>query len=49
MLLGALVKTLPSAMIAGLIAPGGVWVLNNVDLSSVALPDFLRTTALDRD
>ena len=29
-LLGVLVKTLPSVMLAGLIALGGVWVLNNL-------------------
>ena len=37
-LLGVLVKTLPSVMLAGLIALSGVWVLNNLDLSSVRLP-----------
>lgn len=47
-LLGVLVRTLPSVMIAGLIALGGLWVLNNVDLSRVQLPAFLQTTALER-
>jgi hypothetical protein len=42
-LLGVLVRTLPSVMIAGLIALGGLWVLNNVQL-----PSFLQTTWLDR-
>lgn len=39
-LLGVLVKTLPNVVLAGLIALGGVWVLNNLDLSSVKLPSF---------
>src|SRR5689334_20923720 len=41
-LLGVLVRTLPSVMIAGLIALGGLWVLNNLQL-----PPFLQTTWLD--
>lgn len=44
-LLGVLVKTLPSVMLAGLIALGGVWVLNNLDLSSVRLPSFLQLSS----
>jgi hypothetical protein len=47
-LLGVLVRTLPMVLIAGLIALSGVWVLNNVDFSSVRLPAFLQTTSLDR-
>jgi hypothetical protein len=47
-LLGVLVRTLPSVMIAGLVALGGLWVLNNVDLSNVRLPAFLQTTSIDR-
>jgi phage-related protein len=43
-LLGVLVKTLPSVALAGLIALGGVWVLNNLDLSDVRLPSFLQTS-----
>jgi hypothetical protein len=43
-LLGVLVKTLPSVMLAGLIALGGLWVLNNLDLSSVRLPAMFQTT-----
>jgi hypothetical protein len=34
-LLGAFIRTLPKVLIAGLIALGGIWVLNNVDLSSL--------------
>jgi hypothetical protein len=37
-LLGVLVHTLPNVILAGVIALGGVWVLNNVDLSAVRLP-----------
>ena len=46
-LLGVLVRTLPSVMIAGLVALGGLWVLNNVDFSKVRMPAFLQTTSLD--
>lgn len=34
-LLGVLVRTLPKVMIAGLVALGGLWVLNNLDRKSV--------------
>jgi hypothetical protein len=37
-LLGALIKTLPMVLVAGLIVLGGIRVLNNVDLSSLRLP-----------
>jgi hypothetical protein len=37
-LLGALVRTLPSVVLAGLIALAGVWVLNTLDLSALSLP-----------
>lgn len=47
-LLGVLVRTLPSVMIAGVIALAGLWVLNNVDLSRVPLPSFLQTTSLQK-
>jgi len=47
-LLGVLVRTLPSVMIAGLVALAGLWVLNNVDLSDMRLPAFLQTTSVDR-
>jgi len=42
-LLGALVKTLPSVVLAGLIALGGVWVLNSFDPSSIRVPTAWRT------
>jgi hypothetical protein len=41
-LLGALIKTLPRVLVAGLIALGGVWLVNNLDLSSVRLPSALQ-------
>jgi len=37
-LLSVLVKTLPRVLIAGLIALGGVWLLNHFDLSGFQLP-----------
>jgi hypothetical protein len=46
-LLGVLVRTLPSVIVAGVIALGGVWVLNNVDISSVHLPAFLQTSSVE--
>ena len=46
-LLGVLVRTLPSVIVAGLIALGGVWVLNNVDLSSLRVPSFLQTSSVE--
>ena len=36
MVLGVLIKTLPSVLVAGLISLAGVWLLNNVDLSPYA-------------
>jgi ABC-type arginine transport system permease subunit len=44
-LLGALVRTLPSVLVAGLIALGGLWLLNNLDLSSVRLPAAFDITS----
>jgi ABC-type arginine transport system permease subunit len=41
-LLGVLVRTLPSVIVAGLIALGGAWVLNNVDL-----PSFFQTSSVE--
>ena len=37
-LLGAFIKTLPMVLVAGIIALAGIWVLNNVELSSLRLP-----------
>jgi hypothetical protein len=44
-LLGALVRTLPQVVLAGLIALGGVWVLNNFDPSAVRIPTALRSSS----
>ena len=44
-LLGVLVKTLPSVILAGLIALGGVWILNNLDFSSIRLPTMFQTSS----
>jgi hypothetical protein len=46
-LLGALVVTLPSILIAGLIALGGLWVINNLNLS--ALPSITVFQGSDSD
>ena len=40
-LLGVFVKTLPQVVIAGLIAMGGVWLINNVDRANVRMPTAL--------
>ena len=45
-LLGVVVRTLPSVIVAGLIAVGGVWILNNVDLSSIRLPSLFQTSSV---
>src|SRR5215468_555169 len=37
-LLGVLIHTLPSVMLAGLIALGGVWVMNHLDNTPLRLP-----------
>jgi hypothetical protein len=37
-LLGVLVHTLPSVVLAGLIALGGVWVMNHLDNTPLRLP-----------
>ena len=47
-LLGVLVKTLPRVLVAGVVALGGVWLLNNLDLSRLPMPAFLQTSAVDR-
>jgi hypothetical protein len=39
-LLTVLVRTLPSVLLAGVIALGGIWVLNNADLTRLSLPGF---------
>jgi hypothetical protein len=37
-LLGAFIRTLPRVLVAGLIALGGIWLLNNFNPQSVSLP-----------
>ena len=37
-LLGVFVRTLPQVVVAGLIAMGGVWLINNLDLPSLRIP-----------
>ena len=41
-LLGAFIKTLPRVLVAGLVALGGIWLLNNFDPSSIRLPAALQ-------
>ena len=42
-LLGVLVKTLPRVVLAGLIAMGGAWLLNNFNPSSIRIPTALNS------
>jgi hypothetical protein len=44
-LLAVLVRTIPSVILAGLIALGGLWLLNNLNLSSVRLPASLQASS----
>ena len=44
-LLGVLVKTLPSVVLAGLIALGGLWILNNFDPSSMRVPTAFKLSS----
>jgi hypothetical protein len=44
-LLGVFVRTLPRAMLAGLIAMGGAWFLNHFDPSSIRIPTSFKTTS----
>ena len=46
-LLGVMVRTLPSVIVAGLIALGGLWVLNNVDFSTMRVPSFFQTSSVE--
>ena len=43
-LLGVLVRTLPHVMMAGVIALGGVWVINHLDNSLVRMPTWLQAS-----
>ena len=44
-LLGVFVKTLPRVLLAGLIALGGVWLLNHFDPSSIHIPTAFKTSS----
>jgi hypothetical protein len=41
-LLGAFIKTLPLVLVAGIVAFGGIWLLNNFNPSSIRLPAALQ-------
>src|SRR6267154_305842 len=43
-LLGVLVRTLPHVMLAGVIALGGVWVINHLDNSLMRMPTWLQAS-----
>jgi hypothetical protein len=43
-LLGVLVRTLPHVMLAGIIALGGVWLINHLDNSLVQMPTWLQAS-----
>jgi hypothetical protein len=43
-LLGVLVRTLPHVMLAGVIAVGGVWLINHLDNSLVRMPTWLQAS-----
>jgi len=43
-LLGVFVKTLPRVVLAGLIAMGGAWLLNNFNPSSIRVPTAFKTS-----
>ena len=43
-LLGVLVKTLPHVFLAGVIALGGVWLVNHLDNSSLRIPSWMQAS-----
>jgi hypothetical protein len=43
-LLGALVQTLPHVFLAGVIALGGVWLVNHLDNSPLRIPGWMQAT-----
>ena len=43
-LLGVLVRTLPHVMLAGIIALGGVWLVNHLDNSPMRMPAWLQAS-----
>lgn len=42
-LLVVLVSTLPAILLAGLVALGGLWAVNNVNLSAITIPTFFSS------
>src|SRR6266581_3401266 len=43
-LLGVLVQTLPTVFLAGVIALGGVWLVNHLDNSSLRMPSWMQAS-----
>ena len=43
-LLGVLVHTLPPVFLAGVIALGGVWLVNHLDNSSLRMPSWMQAS-----
>jgi hypothetical protein len=43
-LLGVLVQTLPQVFLAGVIALGGVWLVNHLDNSSLRMPTWMQAS-----
>lgn len=43
-LLGALVQTLPHVFLAGVIALGGVWIVNHLDNSPLRVPNWMQAS-----
>jgi hypothetical protein len=43
-LLGALVQTLPQVLLAGVIALGGVWLVNHLDNSPLRMPSWMQAS-----
>jgi hypothetical protein len=44
-LLGAFIRTLPQVVVAGLIALGGLWLINNLDMSSMRIPTAFKLSS----
>ena len=43
-LLGALVQTLPHVFLAGIVALGGVWLVNHLDNSALRIPTWMQAS-----
>src|SRR5215471_1373888 len=46
-LLGVLVQTLPHVFLAGVIALGGVWLINHLDNSPLRIPSWMQASQQD--